>query len=94
MRQTYGTDLFPRVTGAAKKMSNLPKVTGLESGKAGFNFQVAQKKVQPPLVTGILHLATSKYTLVVGNLKSLSHWQSHPQHDLEDKNQSKLQLRK
>lgn len=43
-----GTELFSRVTGAAK-IRNLPKVKGLESGKARFNFQIAQKKVQSPL---------------------------------------------
>lgn len=60
MRQTYGTDLFSQ--GREKEEEyNLPKVTGLESSKARLNFQVAQKKVEPLLITGILHLATSKY---------------------------------
>lgn len=88
MKQTYFW-----VTGAAKR-TNSPKVTGLESDKGRCNFQVAHKKAQTPLATGILHLAISRNILVEGDLKFLSYGLCQLQHDLEGKNQSKLDLRK
>lgn len=50
--------------------------------------QVVQNKVQPPPITGPVALAPSKHVSVVENLKS--NLLLHLQHDLGDKNQSKL----